>query len=242
MLSRATWIQATSSCPKYSRLILIFCYHIHCPHGSFLSFFSSFFFLTLSSFPVFRLRLCIYFSPLPCVTCLVHIILFGPVVFGGGGNNDDYHHHNHHHVEVVRETTSLNCGHQQAYCSPLRWWAWRTMVMISTEERLSRPRELSGNYASNHLVAKQEEVANKMNLAYETYLWYFEVIFTFRKILLHGPRLYFPSEVRRAEDFYCPQPGLSPRTSGPMTSTLTTRPPRTTNIRRWLRRMKFLIM
>jgi hypothetical protein len=44
-----------------------------------------------------------------------------------------------------------------------------------------------------------------------------------------GKRLYIPSEERCAADFYRPRPGFNPRTLGPMASTLTIRPPRTTN-------------
>jgi hypothetical protein len=45
--------------------------------------------------------------------------------------------------------------------------------------------------------------------------------------LTWGRRLYCASE-RSAPDFYRPRPGLNQRTLGPMQSTLTIRPPRTT--------------
>jgi hypothetical protein len=53
--------------------------------------------------------------------------------------------------------------------------------------------------------------------------------FTCRKSATWDRRLYFPSEGRRAEEFFArkiPQPGLNPRTRVPEASTLTTRPPK----------------
>ena len=54
--------------------------------------------------------------------------------------------------------------------------------------------------------------------------------FTYRKFTTWDRRLYFPSEGRRAEDFFARKirrfrPGLNPRTWVPKTSTLTSRPP-----------------
>jgi len=55
--------------------------------------------------------------------------------------------------------------------------------------------------------------------------------FTCRKFTTWDRRLYFPSEGRRAEEFFArkirrPQPGLNPRTWVPEASTLTYRPPK----------------
>ena len=55
--------------------------------------------------------------------------------------------------------------------------------------------------------------------------------FTCHKFTTWGRRLYFPSEGRRAEDFFAQKirrlpPGLNPRTRVPEASTLTSRPPR----------------
>ena len=55
--------------------------------------------------------------------------------------------------------------------------------------------------------------------------------FTCRKFTTWGGRLYFPSEERRAEDFFARKiqllrPGLNPRTRVPEASTLTSRPPK----------------
>ena len=55
--------------------------------------------------------------------------------------------------------------------------------------------------------------------------------FTCRKFTTWDRRLYFPSEGRRAEDFFARKirrlrPGLSPRTRVPKASTLTSRPPK----------------
>jgi hypothetical protein len=44
---------------------------------------------------------------------------------------------------------------------------------------------------------------------------------TFCKVLQHGPTVVLTSEGSRAADFYRPQPGLNPRTLGPLSSTLT---------------------
>ena len=55
--------------------------------------------------------------------------------------------------------------------------------------------------------------------------------FTCRKFTTWDQRLYFPSEGRRAEDFFARKirwlrPGLNPRTRVPKASTLTSRPPK----------------
>ena len=55
--------------------------------------------------------------------------------------------------------------------------------------------------------------------------------FTCRKFTTWDRRLYFPSEGRRAEDFFAGKirrlrPGLNPRTRVPKASTLTSRPPK----------------
>src|SRR5215469_9211630 len=56
---------------------------------------------------------------------------------------------------------------------------------------------------------------------------------TCRKAATWGTRLYFPSEGRRAQDFFFARkkirllrPGLNPRSRVPEASTLTTRPPK----------------
>jgi hypothetical protein len=64
------------------------------------------------------------------------------------------------------------------------------------------------------------------------YLWYVNGSFTWRKILRHGTfPLYFASERKVLRIFIAlknpsPWPGLNPRPLGPVTSTLTTTPPR----------------
>jgi hypothetical protein len=49
--------------------------------------------------------------------------------------------------------------------------------MISTRKTPIGPPELSGYPTSSYLVAKQEELAKKMNLSYEIFLSYFEGLF-----------------------------------------------------------------
>jgi hypothetical protein len=81
---------------------------------------------------------------------------------------------------------------------------------------LNRPPELSGNpiASSSNKAGATGEVNDE---------------FCLRNYLFHCPKgFYFPSERRRAADLYRPRPGLNSRTLGPMASTLTTRPPRTT--------------
>ena len=60
---------------------------------------------------------------------------------------------------------------------------------------------------------------------------HFWVLLHLRKFTTWDRRLYFPSEGRRAEDFFARKirrlrPGLNPRTWVPKTSTLTSRPPK----------------
>ena len=60
--------------------------------------------------------------------------------------------------------------------------------------------------------------------------------FTCRKFTTWDRRLYFPSEGRRAEDFFARiirrlRPGLNPRTRVPKASTLTSRPPKPLNVK-----------
>jgi hypothetical protein len=56
------------------------------------------------------------------------------------------------------------------------------------------------------------------------------ISFILRRVFQHAVKSYNMglSEGRRAADFYRPRPGLNLRTFGPVASTLTTRPPKTT--------------
>jgi hypothetical protein len=73
--------------------------------------------------------------------------------------NDD----NDEHVDGVRETTSLNCGHQRAYfSSPGDIWAIQIHGgMISTGKLLIHLRQLSYNPTSSHLIVNQKELGKK---------------------------------------------------------------------------------
>jgi hypothetical protein len=102
------------------------------------------------------------------------------------------------------------------------------------------PRFLTRSWCDcqSHLAVSQETwVRNgRLNLAYGHYWFFFmpEGSFTCRKSTTWDWRLYFPSEGSGASDFYHPQKihrprsGSNPRTLGPVASTLTTSPPRST--------------
>jgi hypothetical protein len=80
-------------------------------------------------------------------------------------DNDDYDDDHHHTGEV--KTTSLNCGHQRAYCSsPGNINMENHGGMISTGKTDSSTTALWLSYQKNHLVANQEILAkDKMHLA-----------------------------------------------------------------------------
>jgi hypothetical protein len=67
------------------------------------------------------------------------------------------------------ETTSVNYGHQLAYCSSPKWYneygdAWWNGIGMG--KLLIRLPDLSGNHTSSHLVAEQDELAEEvLNLA-----------------------------------------------------------------------------
>jgi hypothetical protein len=120
------------------------------------------------------------------------------------------------------ETTSLNCGHQQAYCScpgdmsmvdDVHWGKLpigspgRSLAILPTEPSSSK----SGKSGRR-----------KLSILSTKYL------FNTRRVLLHavksynmGPPHLLPLWKKACSGFLSPQPGLNPQTLGPSTLTIT---------------------
>jgi hypothetical protein len=131
------------------------------------------------------------------------------------------------------ETTSLNCGHQRAYCWSPRWYEHGGTILTGRKPDLST-RAFCQSYKQSNLVANQEVLGrNKLWISpsKSLFLHFFEVIFYMPLNLTWGLQLYFPSERRLTLDYYrlknsSPRLGFNPWTLGPMASTLTITPPR----------------
>jgi hypothetical protein len=104
------------------------------------------------------------------------------------------------------------------------WWNG-----IDKGKLLIRLPDLSGNHASSHLVAEQDELAKEvLNLALRSiFVHTSKGRLTCCKILRLEADSFTSLRRKAAADFYLPLPGLKPRTLGPVTSTLTTIPPMT---------------
>jgi hypothetical protein len=110
--------------------------------------------------------------------------------------------------------------------------------MISTGGKSWFAHKISGNPTNSHLLRSSR------NGRRNCWVWFCDVFlfifpkwfFTCRKISTTlGLRLCFPSDGRRAADFYRPQnpspvPALNQRTLGPIASTLTSTPPKWINL------------
>jgi hypothetical protein len=77
------------------------------------------------------------------------------------------------------------------------------------------------------------------NFAWKPDFQVFQESLTCRKSATWDRRLYFPSEGRRAEDFFARKirrlrPGLNPRSWVPEARTLTTRPPKSRRLLKWI--------
>jgi hypothetical protein len=127
------------------------------------------------------------------------------------------------------DTMSLNCGHQQDYCSSPRWYMSieNQSGMIMTAEYFwfvhKRPlaiiiEESSSNKAGG-IGRENNECCLTKNLFHIS-----KGFLTFRKILRHGAHC----EILSPWKICLHLPGLNSRNLGPMTSTLTTRQQRTT--------------
>jgi hypothetical protein len=130
------------------------------------------------------------------------------------------------------ETTSLNYGHQQAYCSSPSWYMnmENRGGMTSRKNLYLSTRALWQSYQQRHLVAKQEQLGEgNYDWPYKISLFILEGIFNMPyNCTAWGWQLSF--EGRCAADFYHPwvhrlQPGLNPWTLGPVASMLAITPP-----------------
>jgi hypothetical protein len=86
-----------------------------------------------------------------------------------------------------RETTSLNCGHQRAYCSSPRYMSVKVTVECYQQGKIPNLSNRALSLYSSHLVAKQD-VHDKRNAEF-----FLRSIFSYSWVLTTWDRqLYFP--------------------------------------------------
>jgi hypothetical protein len=94
--------------------------------------------------------------------------------------------------------------------------------IIDSEKLLTHQQELSGNHTNSHLLAKQEEMEKEtINFALRSISFILLCLFNMPNLATAGFR-------KVCCNFYRTWPSLKTRIFGPMASTLTIRPPRTT--------------
>jgi hypothetical protein len=146
------------------------------------------------------------------------------------------------HISVTSVSTLLllldlvrdHDDHVSELRPPGNTWAWRTMVIEYWQwSLLFRPLGFLGILPAEPTSSKAGQLVKEMiNLALVSrpiFVHTSKDSLTCSKMLRHGADGFTSSEGRRVDDFYRPRQGLNPLTLGPMASTITITPPRTTS-------------